>query len=165
MSSDSESFEYLLSWGAYGAIVAGAFVLITRYCLTGTFISAEMIRRKLEFNLNKDMSEEERLRRALRWEMTKLLFFGGAEVFDIISDWFSIVRMQEEVKESGESENELCVYAFLGGCSFLVASYALLQRASIQSVINEQIHNDYIGSLAQGSNIKEVTSASREESY
>ena len=166
MAEDEEtSLSQILSWGAYGAVLAGAVILLTRFCLTGGIFSAEIIRRKLELNLSRKMSERARLRRALRWETLKLLGFGAAEVFDVISDWFSIIRMQEEVNSAPEGDDNrvyLRVYAFLGGCSFLVASYALLQRASIQAVINEHIHNDYIGSLAQGGDIKDARKEVRE---
>ena len=65
--------------------------------------------------------------------------FGAAEIFDVISDWMSIFRMREESRETNENKLETKIYAFLGGCSLLVACYALLQRAAIQGVINEQV--------------------------
>ena len=37
--------------------------------------------------------------------------------------------------------------------------YALVQRASIQATINEQIHNDFVSSLQEGSDIKQARTA------
>ena len=68
MAEDDEaSLIEIMSWGAYGVVLAGGFIVITRFCLTGAIFSADIIRRKLEFNLNRKLSEKERLRRALRW--------------------------------------------------------------------------------------------------
>ncbi|GMH97218.1 hypothetical protein TrVE_jg6305 [Triparma verrucosa] len=153
------SSENLFLFGLAGCGVSALIILLTRFFTSGSFVSAEMIRRKLDNHLNRNLTEEEKLRRALRWETTKLLGFGAAEIFDVISDWMSIFRMREESRETNENKLETNIYAFLGGCSLLVACYALLQRAAIQGVINEQIHTDYIGSLAQGGDIKDARKA------
>ncbi|GMH55956.1 hypothetical protein TL16_g02025 [Triparma laevis f. inornata] len=153
------SNDNLIYFGLSGCFCSSLIILSVRYFFSGSFVSADMIRRKLDKHLNHNLSEEEKLRRALRWETTKLLGFGAAEIFDVISDWMSIFRMREESRETNENGLETNIYAFLGGCSLLVACYALLQRAAIQSVINEQIHTDYISTLTGGGDIKDARKA------
>jgi len=97
------------------------------------------------------------LRKALRWETMKLFAFGGAEIFDVVSDWVSIFKMRKEfVKLERTKFTPVYIYAFLGGCSLFVAIYALMQRAAIQGTVNEQVHNDFVSSLQQGEQIKEA---------
>ena len=44
----------------------------------------------------------------------------------------------------------------MGGCSIIVAGWSLIQRAAIQSVINEEIHNEFIESLEAGKDIRDA---------
>jgi hypothetical protein len=71
----------------------------------------------------------------------KLYAFGAAEVFDVISDWISILKMRKENEEDEDEDYglEVKIYSLLGGCSLFVAFYALVQRAGIQQTINEQV--------------------------
>jgi hypothetical protein len=145
----------LIVFGVLGGAFAIFSILVKVFCLANLHIHT--LSNHIDKAMNKNKTEEEKLRKALRWEKTKLFGFGFAEIFDVVSDWMSIYKMS---KESLTATNTLSayvkIYAFLGGSSLFIAIYALAQRAAIQHTVNESIHEQFVSSLREGKDIKEA---------
>ena len=152
--------NYVDLWG-FGLLGGAAVVLaytISKICLVNfDLFSASSLTSNLDHHLKrKKKTEREKLRDALFYEQVVLYGFGIAEVVDCVTDWLSIFRMHEEIKFTEKGKLQLNLYAFLGGCSVIVASWSLLQRAAIQSVINEEIHDQFIEAVESGVSIKQA---------
>ena len=150
------TYSTLWGFGLIGCVAVVGVYLINKHFLLSSSLSTSFISDRIERHLKRDKNEQEKLREALLYEQIVLYSFGLAEVVDCVTDWLSIFRMHQEVKITNQHIIQLRTYAFLGGCSLVVASWSLLQRAAIQTVINEEIHNDFIQSLEAGADLKDA---------